>query len=135
MKNGSKEPDWGKFGLDGEKQPLNPVASTKVEPAKPSGDLYGGQVVDDNELFADDQVSLKIKVFCYFWKTLAYVIPDHLYLDVSSLFPLVKIGMHSKYHLSLQIWSRIKSGIAIPKQYLQIDLKSLKVNIPERKVS
>ena len=62
MKNGSKEPDWGKFGLDGEKQPLNPVASTKVEPAKPSGDLYGGQVVDDNELFADDQVSLKIKV-------------------------------------------------------------------------
>ena len=57
MKNGSKEPDWGKFGLDGEKQPLNP-GSTKVEPAKPSGDLYGGQVVDDNELFADDQVSL-----------------------------------------------------------------------------
>ena len=56
MKNGSKEPDWGKFGLDGEKQPLNP-GSTKVEPAKPSGDLYGGQVVDDNELFADDQVS------------------------------------------------------------------------------
>ena len=60
MKNGSKEPDWGKFGLDGEKQPLNPAASTKVEPAKPGGDLYGGQVVDDNELFADDQVSFKI---------------------------------------------------------------------------
>ena len=56
MKNGSKEPDWGKFGLDGEKQPLNP-GSTRVEQAKPNSDLYGGQVVDDNELFADDQVS------------------------------------------------------------------------------
>ena len=107
MKNGSKEPDWGKFGLDGEKQPLNPVASTKVEPAKPSGDLYGGQVVDDNELFADDQVSFKIKVFAIeknISTSLAYVVPDHLYLDVSFLFLLVKIGMPSKSYSFLEIY-------------------------------
>ena len=60
MKNGhSKDPDWGKFGLeDGEKQPLNP-GSSAAEQAKPvNGEkgLFGGQVIDDNELFADDQV-------------------------------------------------------------------------------
>jgi len=59
MKNGhSKDPDWGKFGLeDGEKQPLNP-GSSAAEQAKPvNGEkgLFGGQVIDDNELFADDQ--------------------------------------------------------------------------------
>ena len=65
MKNGSKEPDWGKFGLDGERQPLNPGSSTveQAKPVKVSGkdpgkDLFGGQVVNDNELFADDQVIL-----------------------------------------------------------------------------
>ena len=61
MKNGSKEPDWGKFGLDGERQPLNPGSSTveQAKPVKPPGkDLFGGQVVNDNELFADDQVIL-----------------------------------------------------------------------------
>ena len=65
MKNGSKEPDWGKFGLDGEKQPLNPGSSSLEQQqvtasgAHPGGkDLYGGQVVNDNELFADDQVGV-----------------------------------------------------------------------------
>lgn len=53
MKNGSKEPDWGKFGLDNERQPLNP-GSTTAEHAK---DQAGLQVVNDNELFADDHGS------------------------------------------------------------------------------
>jgi len=54
MKNGSKEPDWGKFGLDGERQPLNPGSSTveQGKTVKPGKDL---QPVSDNELFADDQ--------------------------------------------------------------------------------
>lgn len=56
MKNGSKEPDWGKFGLDSEKQPLNP-GSTKAEHSKGAGNQAGLQVVNDNELFADDQGS------------------------------------------------------------------------------
>ena len=54
----NQEPDWGKFGLDGEKQPLNPGSKGGVggqSGAEPK-DLYGGQVQDDNELFADDQV-------------------------------------------------------------------------------
>ena len=54
MKNGSKQPDWGKFGLDGEKQPLNPGSSTLEHLKAASGNP--GQVVEDNELFADDQV-------------------------------------------------------------------------------
>ena len=73
MKNGhSKDPDWGKFGLeDGEKQPLNP-GSSAAEHAKPvNGEkgLFGGQVIDDNELFADDQVRYFFKCcqnFLYF---------------------------------------------------------------------
>ena len=67
MKNGPKEPDWGKYGLDGEKQPLNP-GSSKIEhaEAKTSKDLYGaGQIVNDNELFADDQVIIWIKMFSF----------------------------------------------------------------------
>ena len=104
MKNGSKEPDWGKFGLDGEKQPLNPAASTKVEPAKPGGDLYGGQVVDDNELFADDQVRFEICQKKISKKNLTDVVPDYLYLDVSSLNPVgVNIVIHSKSYPFLEI--------------------------------
>lgn len=53
MKNGSKEPNWSKFGLDGERQPLT-QGSSSAEHAKVSKEL--GQVVNDNELFADDQV-------------------------------------------------------------------------------
>eukprot|EP00095_Tigriopus_kingsejongensis_P004088 maker-scaffold764_size101305-snap-gene-0.22 protein:Tk04088 transcript:maker-scaffold764_size101305-snap-gene-0.22-mRNA-1 annotation:"solute carrier family 12 member 8" len=47
-------PDWRKFGLDGEKQPLNPATG-----GGPSGgsSLLGGQVQSSNELFADDQGS------------------------------------------------------------------------------
>ena len=62
MKNGSKEPDWGKFNLDGERQPLNP-GSSRLEHAEAASkstnnkNLFGGQVVNDNELFADDQVN------------------------------------------------------------------------------
>ncbi len=63
-----KEPDWGKFGLDGEKQPLNPGSSRlehqqvqqqqqQLQPQPPQGSSTGSQVVNDNELFADDQVS------------------------------------------------------------------------------
>ena len=60
MKNGSKEPDWGKFGLDGERQPLNPGSSAAEQgkAVKAGKDLFGGQVVSDTELFADDQVLL-----------------------------------------------------------------------------
>ena len=74
-KNGSaaaKEPDWGKFGLDNERKPLNPAASgakstgavgTTPNPTS-SGEkgpqLFGGQVQNDNELFADDQVRKNI---------------------------------------------------------------------------
>ena len=70
MKNGhSKDPDWGKFGLeDGEKQPLNP-GSSAAEQAKPvNGEkgLFGGQVIDDNELFADDQVRYFPSISYYF---------------------------------------------------------------------
>ena len=66
MKNGSKEPDWGKFGLDGERQPLNPGSSglEHQRAAKEGKDLYGGHVVEDNELFADDQVRSIMIFFC-----------------------------------------------------------------------
>ena len=56
MNAGSKEPDWGKFGLEGERQPLNPGSSTSGLNKKSKEDLFGGHVVNDNELFADDQV-------------------------------------------------------------------------------
>ena len=58
MKTGVKEPDWGKFGLDGERQPLNPGSSAveQGKAVKPGKELFGAQVVSDNELFADDQV-------------------------------------------------------------------------------
>ena len=78
-------PDWAKFGLNNEKQPLNPGAgSSGLEPGGGQGatnngskydhqrppdastagsggggggvTLFGGQVQSDNELFADDQV-------------------------------------------------------------------------------
>ena len=60
MKNDSKEPDWGKFGLDNEKQPLNPGSSAaeQAKPVKTGKELFPGQAVDDNELFADDQVRI-----------------------------------------------------------------------------
>ena len=68
MKNGSKEPDWGKYGLDGERQPLNPgssrlehvEAATAASKSTTNKNLFGGQVVDSNELFADDQVNLSV---------------------------------------------------------------------------
>ena len=68
MKNGSKEPDWGKYGLDGERQPLNPgssrlehvEAATAANKSTTNKNLFGGQVVDSNELFADDQVNLSV---------------------------------------------------------------------------
>ena len=59
LKNG-REPDWGRFGLDDERQPLNP---NTAENGGESGtitqenkELYGGQVQNKNELFAQDQV-------------------------------------------------------------------------------
>ena len=70
MKNGSKEPDWGKFGLDGERQPLNPGSSrlehAEVAKSTTNKNLFGGQVVNDNELFADDQVNIVIVKKVYF---------------------------------------------------------------------
>ena len=69
MKNGNtaSEPDWGKFGLDGEKQPLNPGGSSAASGGGEGGgqqaaggggtNLFGGQIQHDSELFADDQVT------------------------------------------------------------------------------
>ena len=79
MKNGSKEPDWGKYGLDGERQPLNPgssrlehvEAATAASKSTTNKNLFGGQVVDSNELFADDQVNLS--VLYLFLKALQYI--------------------------------------------------------------
>ena len=55
--NGSKEPDWAKFGLNSEKQPLNsgqPGTGTSGQQS------YGGQQsTNDNELFNEDQVKNK----------------------------------------------------------------------------
>ena len=73
MKNGSKEPDWGKYGLDGERQPLNPgssrlehvEAATAASKTTTNKNLFGGQVVDSNELFADDQVKSVLYLFLY----------------------------------------------------------------------
>lgn len=57
--NGKQQPDWSKFGLEGERQPLRPTGGSADEAAAAKGqkDLYGGQVQNDNELFADDQGS------------------------------------------------------------------------------
>ena len=55
-KAGGKEPDWGKFGLDGEKQPLNPGSSRLEHQQVQQQQNAGSQIVNDNELFADDQV-------------------------------------------------------------------------------
>ena len=58
-KNG-REPDWGRFGLDDERQPLNPGAVENGGSGETTGqdnkDLYGGQAQNKNELFAQDQV-------------------------------------------------------------------------------
>ena len=54
-KNGGREPDWGRFGLNEERQPLNPTADTGG--TGQTKDLYGGQAQNENELFAQDQVS------------------------------------------------------------------------------
>ena len=59
LKNG-REPDWGRFGLDDERQPLNPSAAENGGEsgtiAQENKDLYGGQAQNKNELFAQDQV-------------------------------------------------------------------------------
>ncbi len=60
-----KEPDWGKFGLENEKQPLTSrgSAETATSGSKEGGgggtNLFGGQLQHDSELFADDQVGQK----------------------------------------------------------------------------
>ena len=54
-KNG-KEPDWGRFGLNEERQPLNPEAGGNGGKGQ-TKDLYGGQAQNENELFAQDQAS------------------------------------------------------------------------------
>lgn len=61
-KNG-REPDWGRFGLDDERQPLNPGSienggsgDTNNQDNK---DFYGGQAQNKNELFAQDQVTFR----------------------------------------------------------------------------
>ncbi len=75
-RNGGGEPDWSKFGLDRERQPLRggeggagrdaggvagaasgggvgaPVGSDG------GGKMFGGQIQHDSELFADDQVKM-----------------------------------------------------------------------------
>ena len=79
MKNGSKEPDWGKYGLDGERQPLNPgssrlehvEAATAASKTTTNKNLFGGQVVDSNELFADDQVNLSV-LYLFLWSKLSF---------------------------------------------------------------
>ena len=58
---GAGAPDWGKFGLDSERQPLNPGKSGTgtSKPSDEPPDLFGGQAQHDNELFADDQASIR----------------------------------------------------------------------------
>ena len=60
-KNG-REPDWGRFGLDDEKQPLNPSSAENGMDGGTANhenkELYGGQAQNKNELFAQDQVCL-----------------------------------------------------------------------------
>ena len=56
-----REPDWGRFGLDDERQPLNPGGTeNNIEngtTTHENKDLYGGQAQNKNELFAQDQVN------------------------------------------------------------------------------
>jgi hypothetical protein len=58
----TKQPDWGKFGLDGEdakgKSSSAAGAADDDEGGEGGGggSLFGGQIQHDNELFADDQV-------------------------------------------------------------------------------
>ena len=63
-KNG-REPDWGRFGLDDERQPLHPGSVENGGSGENTGqdnkDLYGGQAQNKNELFAQDQVIFVIK--------------------------------------------------------------------------
>lgn len=58
-KNG-REPDWGRFGLDDERQPLNPNTTDdggeSGRISQENKDLYGGQAQNKDELFAQDQV-------------------------------------------------------------------------------
>ena len=55
-----REPDWGRFGLDEETQPLNPKSTDdggeRGKTAQENKNLYGGQAQNKNELFAQDQV-------------------------------------------------------------------------------
>ena len=89
MKNGSKEPDWGKYGLDGERQPLNPgssrlehvEAATAASKSTTSKNLFGGQVVDSNELFADDQVNLSV-LYLFLYSHFKYKI---VYITINDL--------------------------------------------------
>ncbi len=70
---GGGEPDWSKFGLDkerggggggraGESQPLTGASAAGngdnngASADRGGGEMYGGQIQHDSELFADDQV-------------------------------------------------------------------------------
>ena len=55
----TREPDWGRFGLNDERQPLNPEAGGggDANGKSQTKDLYGGQAQNENELFAQDQVN------------------------------------------------------------------------------
>ena len=55
----NREPDWGRFGLNDERQPLNPEAGggSDANGKGQTKDLYGGQAQNENELFAQDQVN------------------------------------------------------------------------------
>lgn len=57
--NGSSkvEPNWSRFGLDGEKQPLNPGGVLPTTGGATDTNLLASQVQNDNELFANDLVS------------------------------------------------------------------------------
>ena len=71
LKNG-REPDWGRFGLNEERQPLNPGGATtdvggevgSATGQQENKELYGGQAQNKNELFAQDQVCMWI-VICH----------------------------------------------------------------------
>ena len=66
VKNG-REPDWGRFGLNEERQPLNPSGTT-TDVGREGGsalgtenkELLGGQAQNKNELFAQDQVCTNV---------------------------------------------------------------------------
>ena len=81
LKNG-REPDWGRFGLDDERKPLNPSAAENGGESgtltQENKELYGGQAQNKNELFAQDQVVLIDYTKIYFgkqngnWKTYCF---------------------------------------------------------------